>query len=252
MKRIVVIPDTQCSDHYQPALDAVTNFLYDYKPDKLLHVGDDVDSPEPSRWSKGLAEEYAPTLQKGMDDTHAMHAQLRGAIGDVPYHVMRSNHGDRTEFYIRKYAPALSSLRCLDIAQLLGYDELGITYHRKPFEFEPGWLLLHGDETGLSQVPGSTAMGAARLTGKSVVCGHVHRQGMQHQTWGVNGNTRRRWGIEAGHMMNMRKAKYLKMGSANWSMGFVVLEFDGTTVTPSVVPMDNNGSFIFQGQRWTA
>ena len=252
MKKIVVVSDLQAPYHSQRAVDALCRFINNSNPDEIVNVGDDTDSPEPSRWNKGLAGEYEGTLQKGLDKTRAIHAQFRAALGPgKPYHVMRSNHGDRVETYVRKYAPALSSLRSLDIAELLGYAENGITYHRKPYSFAPGWLVLHGDEGGLSPSPGGTAMSLARSTGMSVVCGHTHKMGSQHANRGFNGRITALHGVECGHLMSVGKAQYLKTGGANWQSGFGIFYVDGQDVSFQLVPVKQDGSFIVDGRKWT-
>jgi hypothetical protein len=63
-------------------------------------------------------------------------------------------------------------LRALTVESLLEFEQLGITYHRRPYELAPEWLLVHGDEGGMSQEPGRTALRLANKFGKSVVCGH--------------------------------------------------------------------------------
>lgn len=249
MKRVVVVSDLQVPYHNPRAVLSLCQFIEDWMPDQLLNVGDDTDSPEPSRWNKGMAGEYAGTLQKNLNLTHNVHALFREALGKgLPYHVMRSNHGDRVETYVRRYAPALACLEALRIDQLLGYEELGITYHRRPFEFHPGWVLAHGDEGGLNQTPGGTAMGLVRRVGKSVICGHTHKLGLQHETRGLFGRPQTLYGIEAGHLMDMRKASYLTTGSANWQSGFVTLQIEGRDVYPALHTIKPNGEFVAYGK----
>lgn len=251
MRRYVIISDTQCPDQHRKAVSAVTDFIADWQPDVLLHVGDDIDSPETSRWNKGLAGEYARTLQAGIDDARQVHAGFRAALGaGKPFHLSRSNHTDRTEKYVRKYAPALSSLRSLRIEELLGYEDYGITYHRHVFEFTPGWVLAHGDEGGLSQTPGGTALSLAKRLNKSVIAGHTHRLGLQHETRGLAGKTTTIFGMEVGNLMDMKKAKYLKTGSANWCMGIGLLYVDGKDVYPNMVPIKADGSFSVEGKTY--
>jgi hypothetical protein len=230
--KYVVISDLQVPYHDQRAVDTVCEFIADWQPDVLLNVGDDTDSPEPSRWTKGMAGEYAGTLQRNLDKTVQVHAQFRSALGvGKPYHVMRSNHGDRVETYVRRYAPALAPLRSLFIENLLAYETLGITYHRSLYEFTPGWVLAHGDEGSLIRTPGGTAMGLVRQLGKSVICGHTHKIGFQHEFRGLAGKGQLLWGIEVGHLMDIRKASYLKTGTANWSQGILTLIREGNDVT---------------------
>lgn len=250
MKRIVVLSDMQIPYHDKKAVDAVLEFVEDYQPDELFCVGDEADSPEPSRWNKGRAEEYAGTLQKGLDKTSEIMVAFKEAIGDRPFHVMRSNHGDRIQHYISKYAPALASLRELEYSKLLGYRENEITYHDKIYTFAPGWIMAHGDEGNLVRTAGGTAMALARKTGSSVVCGHTHRLGIQHEHTGYNGKIQNRlYGIEVGHLMDLSKASYLNTGSANWQQGIAILYIDKGKVVPSVVPITGT-SFVVEGQKY--
>lgn len=249
--RIIVLPDMQIPHHDVKTVALVQQFVTEYQPDQLFCVGDEADSSPVSRWSKGTADEYAGTLQKDFDQVHAVMSGFRQAVGDRPFHVHRSNHNDRLEVTVRKYAPALSSLRDLTIEKQLRYDELAIEYHRKPWRFAPGWLMMHGDEGNMVQTAGGTALSLARKTGHSVLCGHTHRLGLQHEVNGVNGmQGRTLFGVECGHLMDLSKASYLKFGSANWQQGFVILELDALKrVHPQVVPIINR-SFMVDGERY--
>lgn len=249
---IVVVPDLQVPDHNKRLVDNFIDFLDDYQPSKLINVGDDVDFFEVSRWARGSAGEYAPTLQKNLDAAYSIHERMREAIGDVPYHVSRSNHGDRMRKYLAAHAPALSSLRSLDLNDLIGYRELGIVYHKKPFDIAPGWMCAHGDEGSLSRIPGKTALGLAEKFGKSVVCGHTHKAAIVPSTKGVNGSTVTTYGLEVGHMMDVKKASYLRGGHANWQTAFGILRVRGTRVYPQLVFIENDGSFIVDGACYPA
>ena len=44
------------------------------------------------------------------------------------------------------------------------------------------------------------------------------------------------------------KAGYLKAGSANWQMGFGIIEVHGKNVTPIPVPVNADGSFTVYGK----
>lgn len=247
-QRIVVLSDMQIPYHDRRAVANVQAFVGEFDPDELLCVGDELDSPQPSRWNKGMAGEYEATLQKHIDTCHEVMAGFRAAVPDIPITVHRSNHGDRVESYVARYAPALASLRALAVDELLGYEQLEITYTRKPVQVAPGWLMMHGDESGLNRTPGGTALGLARKTGKSIVCGHTHRLGIQPETVGVNGVTKTIYGFEVGHLMDIRKAGYLGYGAGNWQTGFGLLYVSGRNVTPVAVPIHKDGSFTVEGQ----
>jgi predicted phosphodiesterase len=240
MKTVVVLSDIQAPYHDKAATKAVQQFVKEYQPDELYCVGDEADSPEPSRWVKGTAGEYAGTLQKGLDTASSVMAGFREAIGSKPFHLMRSNHGDRIRKYIEKYAPALSSLRVLEYETLLNYNEMDITYHEKIWNFAPGWAMAHGDEGNLISTAGGTALSLARKTGLSIVCGHTHRLGLQHQHTAINGKvTGRLFGFEVGNLMELSKASYLSSGGANWQQGFGILHIDKNVVHTVPVAIQN-------------
>jgi hypothetical protein len=201
--------------------------------------------PQVSRWSKGLAGEYAGRLHKDRDETARVLEQLKVK------HVMRSNHGDRLANYLAQYAPGLSDEPALQYATYMRFDELGITFHQSMFEFAPNWLLAHGDEGGLSQEPGKTALKLAQRTGKSVTCGHTHRAGLQPWTEAHSGkHVRTIYGMEVGCLMELRQAAYLRSGGANWQLAFGIHFVDGRNVSPHLVYMRPDGSFVWEKKEW--
>ena len=248
MKRVVVLPDMQIPYHDARTVNAVRNFVKDYQPDELFCVGDEADSPEPSRWNKGMAGEFAGTLQSNLDQTARIMISFKEALGDKAFHTMRSNHGDRIQNYVGKYAPALASLRDIEYSKLLRYSENEITYHNSIWEFAPNWVLAHGDEGNINKTAGGTALALARKIGSSVVCGHTHRAGIQHEHTGYNGKILNRlYGVEVGHLMDLSKASYLGSTAANWQQAFTILYIRKSGVTPVVVPI-NGRSFVVEGQ----
>lgn len=253
MRRWLIYSDSQVPYQDQKAIDLVTRFGVDIGITDVAHVGDEIDAPSPSRWTRGRAGEFAHTLQRDIDATRKMLAGIVDAIQPDEAHLMRSNHGDRVRNYISEKAPALAPLRALEWADLMGFEDLGWTYHTKPYEFSKGFVLAHGDEGSLSKVPGSTAMGLVRKWGGvSVFCGHTHRLGMQHENFSLNGKvTKHRFGIEVGHTMALSKASYLSALSANWQSGFGLLEVDDAGVgTPYAVPIVG-GKIRWGGEVWS-
>lgn len=247
-RTILIVSDLQVPFHNRTALENLLAFTQDFKPDVLVNVGDDLDAPEVSKWNKGAAGEYAGTLQASLDQAASIHARFREAIGDCPYHLSRSNHGDRLRRYIAQYAPALSGLRSLDLRRLAGYDQAGVTYHEQPFQIAPGWVACHGDEGGLSKFAGRTAAGLSAEWQVSVVCGHSHRAGLVPKSYGYGGEvTKTLWGFEVGHLMSMEHATYLKGGHANWQSAFGILHVSGDRVHPELIPIQPDGSFCVDG-----
>lgn len=274
----VVIPDLQAPFHDTRAVALLQQFITEYQPDGLLCVGDESDQPEPSRWGKGLPgarAEYAGTYAAGLASTYdvlrgfvtALHEgnpDPRSWTKNKPFHIVRSNHTDRTETYLRKAAPALFGTPWNDYPTVMGFnnhkpllsllgtgqdDPLPITWQPRPYPFAKGWLLMHGDEGSLSRAPGGTAIGLARKTGASVVCGHTHRAGLAHHTTGHTGRvTNHLVGLEVGHLMSLPKVDYLKTGGGpGWAHSFGILCIRNGVVYPDLV-MFNGRRFCVEGR----
>jgi len=242
VKIIPIISDLQAPYHDRRAVSAVATWIADLMPEQVACVGDVLDGPQISRWTKGKAGEFTADLAKDRDVAKQLLFDLR--VTDLS----RSNHDDRLEKYVKDYAPGLSGLPELRLETFLGLDELGIKFHRKPCEIAPGWLLMHGDEGTLSRVAGMTALGLARRTGKSVACGHTHRAALTNDNLGYNGKTKhQRWGLETGNLMDASKAGYMKAGITNWQQAVGCLIVDGRDVTPLLIPIQN-GRLYFDGK----
>lgn len=249
----IVIPDLQPPFHDKKAVKSLIEYVRWRRPDGLLCVGDEIDLPQVSRWTKGTAGEFAGGLKRDCETTKAIMVAFREALGpDRPFHMSRSNHGDRLDLYVQRYAPALADFvepgAALDIPNLCGYGDrdIDITYHRQPFEFHPGWILCHGDEGNLSPLAGRTAtnLGVNKF-GKSVVAGHTHRLGISHHTTSVAGRvTRTITGVEVGHLMDLKQATYLGGGSGNWQRGFGEVRTYGRHVSALVHPIHPGGVIL--------
>jgi hypothetical protein len=236
--------------HDRRAVRNVLNFIAEYRPDEIASVGDEVDFPQISRWTRGTAGEYKGDLQAHCDAGKRVFAGLR-AVHDGPIHVSRSNHMDRPLTYVRTRAPGLMGLKALEVPSLLDFEKYGVTYHEEPYEIAPGWLLAHGDEGGSSRMPGGTALSLARKWGYSVVCGHTHKLGIQHEHMAVNSKlVKERFGFEVGNLMELKSAHYLKAGHANWNQGFGILYVDKNRVTPAPVFIKPNGTFVVEGRTY--
>ena len=130
-KKVLILSDLQVPYQDNDSVKVILSLIKSEKPDELWCVGDELDAPEPSRWNKGMAGEYAPTLQDSIDETYNIMADFRDALGkNKPFIIQRSNHTDRIQTYIKKYAPAFSSLDTLKIEELLGYHDLKIQIGR--------------------------------------------------------------------------------------------------------------------------
>ena len=106
---------------------------------------------------------------------------------------------------------------------------------------------MHGDEGNVQPTAGATALGLAKRSGMSVVCGHTHRMGLTHYTQAWAKGSRTVWGMEVGHLMDLKYAKYIRGALFTWQRGFGILHVDGKNVMPQLVPIVNN-SFTVEGK----
>ena len=222
----------------------MATFIRKFKPDEVLCVGDEMDFNTISKFSSGF-DEHSQTIGKDRD-----------MCVDVMYDLQitqlsRSNHGARLFNSLSTRLPGLIGAPELEIENFLRLPELGIKYHKKPYEI-PGtnWIMVHGDEQSIKPHGGLTALEAAKRHGKSVVCGHTHRQGVSSYTQSSGGlEVSRLTGFEVGHLMDTRStgASYTK-GTFNWQAGFGVIYTDRKRVLPIAVPIEKDGSFQFEGK----
>jgi hypothetical protein len=246
MNRVWLISDLQVPFHDQKAVAAVAQCITDMRSDGdiVVTVGDEQDFQTISRWAVGTALEWERSIGKDRDAT----VQVLQDLGVD--HCIRSNHTDRLWEKIRRGAPGFIGLPELEIEQFWRLDDLGIKFHREGYRV-PGtdWIVLHGDESGVSQVAGQTAANLVKKVGLSVACGHTHRLGLQPYSFSVHGKvTRTLFGFEVGNLMDIRKATYAK--THNWQQGFGLLYVDGKKVHPVPVPIVNK-SFIVEGERYS-
>ena len=245
MSRIWLISDLQVPFHDARAVDAVAQCITDMRADDdlVVTVGDEQDFQTISRWAQGTELEWEKSIGKDRDATVEV---LRGLQVD---HMVRSNHTDRLYHSMMKRLPGLLGLPELELENFWRLPELGVTFHKQGYRIpKTDWIVLHGDEAGMSQVAGQTAAGLVRKVGLSVACGHTHRLGLQPFTTSVQGKvTRTLWGFEVGNLMDMTKATYAK--THNWQQGFGLLYVQKGTVTPVPVPIINR-SFVIEGEQY--
>ncbi|WP_301546711.1 metallophosphoesterase [Gordonia sp. X0973] len=252
VKTVVIIPDVQLPFHDRRATQRVIDFIGASQPDEVVQIGDLLDLPQPSRWTKGTRGEFEGSVQKDAEQTKRQFLDPLRKVYDGPVGAHEGNHDERARVYLEKYAPALAESNAFDMDVLLDFDGFGVELLPEFYDIAPGWLSTHGHRGGirLSQISGSTALNAAKKFGKSVVCGHTHRLGLSHFSSGYAGRSVVDVsGMEVGNLMDMKKAQYLKGGSANWKQGFGMLHIDGNVVKPEIIPI-TKGAFIAGGETW--
>jgi metallophosphoesterase superfamily enzyme len=252
VKRVVVVSDVQAPFEDKRALKNVIQFIGEYQPDEVIQIGDLVDYPAPSRWSAGTRAEFEGNVIRDSEYTKANFLEPLRAVYSGPLGVLEGNHDERPQKYLASRAPALAAedtyYRFENLLDFAAYDVQKLTPY---YDFAPGWVAIHGHESpGMNQVPGATARLKAVKAGTSVVMGHTHRLAVSPHTTGHNGKLKTIYGFEVGHLMDVRKAGYLKNGPANWQKGFGLFYVGKYNAVPHAIPVEDDGSFVVEGQRF--
>jgi len=250
MKRIVVVSDLQVPYEWTKATKLLAKFIKDFRTDEVITIGDEIDFNTISKWSRGMSEEHEPTIGADRDRCVELLWELVQHVPEA--NMVRSNHTDRLFNSIATRLPALLGAPELKYENFMKLDELGITFHRKPYQIAgTNWIAIHGDEQGISPMAGASALRAARLHGRSVVQGHTHRLGISSFTESSGYKIGRTlYGMEVGNLMDFKYATYTK-GTANWTQGFGILRVEGSKVKPEIVPIERDGSFIVDGKLYS-
>lgn len=220
-----------------------------YKPDQVIQIGDLIDLPEVSRWTKGQHGEYAATLQGSLDLTRSMLEDVRRAAPNADIRIKEGNHDERFGKYISAYAPALVGLRSSRLDEQLGLEDLGISYERKPFLLSPDVLVVHGHERAYSLVAGKYELERIRQHGISIVSGHTHTPVLVTTAQAVGFEQKHYFGMNVGHAMDIKKVGYVSDGYLNWCQGFGLLETDESGSYPTLITAPH-GHFRWRGHSY--
>ncbi|MGS2646046.1 metallophosphoesterase [Streptosporangium sp. G12] len=255
-QRIVIISDTQLPFEDKRALKNVISFIGAYQPDAVYQIGDFMDYPTPSRWSRGTRNEFEQQVVKHSEYGKKNLLEPLRKVYSGPVGVLEGNHDERPRVYLEQTAPALAEFAdSFHFSKLLDFDGFGVTLTPSFHKVGPDTVLVHGHEIkGMSQIAGTSAYNHAAKAGVNIVMGHTHRLGVRRHTsqW-FGGKAIRRWGFEVGNLMDVRKTQYLGAGAvANWQQGFGILYVGKYDVSPYPVDIFSDGSFVVEGERYGA
>ncbi|HEY6019700.1 MAG TPA: metallophosphoesterase [Candidatus Paceibacterota bacterium] len=252
MKTTLVLPDIQYPYHDKLALSKLISVAKDFQPDAILQIGDGIDFPTVSRWAKDTALEYAPTLQKHIDGFKEVLSELRDTVPKAKITWLEGNHDLRLKEFIKSYAPALGSLRALEMENLFGLSELDIEYRKGPIHIGTNTYAVHGHEaSGYCNSASAWDVKFAKRYGsdKNFLFGHTHQPFIIHRAFGYEGKVSPRFTMNVGSIMDPVAASYVKDGAVSWVMSFALLRDDGKRVYPELITMVDRG-FYFSGKKY--
>lgn len=249
----MIIPDIQYPYHDSLALAKLIKVAKEHQPDQILQIGDGIDFPQVSQWSKGTAGEYTDTLQEHIDGYRTEFlGPLRESVPGAELLWVEGNHDLRLRDFVKKYAAPLGPLRALEVSSLFGLDELAIKYERGPVRVATNTYAIHGHESGgyCASASAWDAKFAKRYgSDKNFLFGHTHQPFLITRAYGYAGKVTPRFTMNAGSIMDPVAATYVKDGSVNWTMSFGWLTDDGKRIYPELITMVDRG-FIFRGQKY--
>lgn len=253
IRTTVVLPDIQYPYHDRVVLAKLIAVVRDMQPEQIVQIGDGIDFPQVSQWSKGTAGEYADTLQEHIDGFRSDFLEpVREAAPHALFRWIEGNHDLRVKDFVKKYAAPLGPLRALEIPSLFGLDELSVEYVRGPVRIATNTLAVHGHESGgycASQTAWDNKFTKRYGSDKSFVFGHTHQPFLLTRSYGYGGKVTPRFTMNAGSIMDPVAATYVKDGSVNWQMSFALLRDDGKRVWPELVTMVDR-LFYVSGKRY--
>ena len=157
---VLIIPDTHSPWMHPHALDFLSDLKREYKPDKIVHLGDEFDAHSLGKWS------HDPDGLSAGDEYKKALAQIKPLYKLFPnVSICTSNHS------ARPFRKAFES----------GIPKVYMRAYREFMEAPLGWrwedsfeidkvIYIHGE--GFSGRDG--AIKAATGHRKSLVCGHIH------------------------------------------------------------------------------
>lgn len=251
-KTTIVLPDIQYPFHDALALSKVIKVIADIQPDAVLQIGDAIDFPQVSRWTKGTAGEYAPTLQKHIDGFKSVLREIRDAAPKAKITWLEGNHDLRLRDFVQKYAAPLRTLDALTTENLFELSEVGVAYEQGPFRVATNTYAVHGHESsGYASTPQAWDTKFIKRYGsdKNIIFGHTHQPYLLTRAYGFEGKVTPRFTMNVGSIMDPVRATYVKDGAVNWVMSFALLRDDGKRVYPDLITMVDRGFYI-NGQKY--
>jgi len=201
----LILPDIQYPYHDKLALSKLLQVAKDIQPDTILQIGDGIDFPTVSRWAKDTALEYAPILQEHIDGFKGLLTDFREACPNSDMIWLEGNHDLRLKQFVTTYAPALGSLRALEIENLFGLAELGVKYRKGPLRVGTNTYAVHGHESGgYAGTPNAWDLKFTKRYGSdsNYIFGHTHQPFLSTRAYGYDGKVKPRFTMNVGSIMD--------------------------------------------------
>lgn len=175
-QKIIIIADTQCkSEEDLSYMKHIGKFIYDQKPDVIVHIGDHYDFPSLSSYDKGKStsegRRLSNDIKAGNTGFEYLNMYINKDSGYNPRKVFcMGNHENRLDRYVDDNPELIGTLG----TEMLPFEKYGWEVYDflKPVEVN-GIFFVHYLANPMNGKPyGGNAMNILKTVGKSFVVGH--------------------------------------------------------------------------------
>lgn len=277
-QKVVVVGDQQAPFHDKALHTKTCAFLGDYRPDRLINLGDTIDLPDirPGHRIHPLhTASVNESLQAGYD-------VVRGYVDATPDTYIQMLYGNHCERMLniltdsqqaeirnmvgikRPDTPESPGEELLTLEHAMRMDELGVkvvkpagSYTRagilltEKLAVRHGWIARKG--------AGASALASLEHLGYNIIVGHTHRQGVVHKTvHEITQETRTLVAVEAGCMCRVSQAPDPDDGRVwpgytdepDWQQGFVTVDIWPDGFFKADLATYVNSVLLSKGQRY--
>lgn len=209
--RVLFVTDVHFPFHDEHAVERFLDHVDSEQVDTIIVGGDAIDAYSVSKYDPDPAR--INSLQDELDLLGGFLADIAARQPQARRVYIMGNHEDRIPAYLRRKAPALERLRCLQMSQVLQTAENGFELVSGEGIIIDGSRYKHGAE--VAQGAGNSVKKAMERHWRNVFMGHCHRRAVRR----VRKDDREFVGAEAGGLMSL-SPDYVKF--PDWQQGWLL------------------------------
>jgi len=245
--------------HDEAAVELVAAIIREYKPDRVIMLGDNLDLPD---WTdKFLVTPDCKNLtQAALDALASWIMSWRSYTGEVVY--LEGNHEERMPRAITRNCAAAWNLRpancptshpAMSVPNLLNLDAMGVQwiggYPKNKTWVNENLRARHAEK--LATQPGHAVGKVLQHARFSVLCGHAHTVESAHTTVRAHDGIRTYGAYCFGTLARLDDNGPPSAGEPDWQQSFGWVEYEPGNGDHQVQQvMIYNGRCIFNGKRY--
>jgi len=213
--KVVYFGDIHAPFQDDRAISVTAQIIADFRPDEVVCGGDSVDFYAVSSFDRD--PERVLKLQEELDIAFGCHETLTSAARSAQWYMLDANHEERWVRYLHSH-PEISSLRVLELYNLLRFNELGWKVGGAERRYCNGLLaLIHGARYSKHAGWAIKAEMHDRFFDHHVLQLHNHKVG----SYISHGPLRQMSGYEVGCLCSLEPEWH---PHPNWNQGIMLVE----------------------------